>query len=570
MSYDKTILRILPVIIVLNLMIFSAYVTYKVSIGIEAFMYLLPALLVLDFLLILAFGFLSFKDIKKQFNNINRNAWILLTLVMLLGLGLRMVLVPQTHRIYFDEDIYEDIGNSIATEGRTILCNYGTPEKCEEGILNKEPTGYPVLLAIVYFIFGTSETVTFALSMVVAVLSIFLVFLLTYLLFENERVALYASLLFALFPSHMVWSASVGVELYSIFFILLTLVLFMVYLKTENLRILMFSVTLLVFAVQVRHENGLFIPLFGVMFLLFGKNQLRNLANYKFWIPWLVLLLLLAPHLSHMLYANKTDTWGAPEGKRFGLEYAERQFTENAGFFYDNSKHPWIFAAFALIGIIYSFKDRKKALASLLLWFVPFFILFLFFYAGGVNSGGIGHRFSLNYATPILILGGYGLFVVESLLKKFVRYEAFVVLILVATCLVSLYPLEGFITVPDHQAFRARENHDFAYLMRDKIDDSCYILSHNPSMYLVMGKNSLQTWYGQNNEVMKRIFNKTDCVIFEDGFWCLYEPYRNSVCKNMHDKYQLTEIARWNIRGYTFERGMNESFAFYRVANPFL
>jgi hypothetical protein len=98
----------------------------------------------------------------------------------------------------------------------------------------------------------------------------------------------------------------------------------------------------------------------------------------------------------------------------------------------------------------------------------------------------------------------------------------------------------------------ARVYHDFAVSTAEKLDNDCYILTHVPSIYLVLGKNSLQTWFGQNKTVMGEIFNKTDCVMFDEGFWCTLEPYKSSVCKYMHDDYNLTVYAKTSAEGHEF------------------
>jgi len=113
------------------------------------------------------------------------------------------------------------------------------------------------------------------------------------------------------------------------------------------------------------------------------------------------------------------------------------------------------------------------------------------------------------------------------------------------------------------EANQARIYHDFAVEEASKLDDECYILTHTPSIFLIMNKGSLQTWYGSNSRVMKELFNRTDCVIFDDNFWCNLEPYKTSVCKHMFDNYDLTLISS--------VKSMDEShtYSLYRLSNPY-
>jgi len=113
--------------------------------------------------------------------------------------------------------------------------------------------------------------------------------------------------------------------------------------------------------------------------------------------------------------------------------------------------------------------------------------------------------------------------------------------------------LSSIITPYDIGRFSgARVYHDFAVATAETLDNNCYILTHVPSVYLVMGKNSLQTWFGENKTVMGKIFNETDCVMFDEGFWCTLEPYKSSVCKYMHDNYDLTVYAKTIAEGHEF------------------
>ena len=95
-------------------------------------------------------GILSVRHVKKLFI-IDRRVWILVVLIFVLGTYLRVSVAPNTHRLYYDEDIYLNIGQNIAKEGRTILCNYGNRQKCVEGIYNKQPNGYPFLMSFIFF-----------------------------------------------------------------------------------------------------------------------------------------------------------------------------------------------------------------------------------------------------------------------------------------------------------------------------------------------------------------------------------------------------------------------------------
>jgi len=556
----STIVKILPFILIINLFLIFGYVIVNpktIGIGVNKLMIIQPIFFAINFVLILIFGLFNFHNFKKQFSGIRKQTWVYLFLIILFGFCLREFVVPHTHRIFFDEDLYLGIANSIATEGINILCNYGTPTKCIEGILNKDPSGYPFFIAIFYKIFGSSQLLAYQISVMVGTISILLIFVITYLLFKNQEISLYSTLLLSLIPVHIIWSGSTATELVFLFFSLLTIISFLLYLRTDKYATLLLGITLLAYTIQIRPEGLALILLIGFMFLLFEKNLLGKLKNYRFWVPWLILFMLITPH-AIQLYMNKEGDWGAPSGKKFGLEYATTNFNDNLGFWFNNEMHPVLFTIFTLVGIFYLSKTNKKILFFNAIWFLLFFTIFMFFYAGGVKNGGIGTRFVNIYCVPIIILGGYGLYEFRLLTK--ITNKKIISLILVSLILISFYFFIPFIQTPDKQAEYARDMHNFVMLNMDKIDNSCYVLTHNPSIFLVAGKNSLQTWFGQNKKVMDKIFSETDCVLWLEGAWCLFEPHKSGVCKNMHDNYNLTVFAR-----YVREENPEQVFTIYNV-----
>lgn len=553
------------------------------SIGQNELINIEPIFFSIAFVLISVLLILNLKEFKKQFSEIRKETWILLLLILLLGFYLRGFVVPHTHRIFFDEDLYSGIANSMATEGRNILCNYGTPTHCMEGILNKDPSGWPFFISVFYRIFGSGESLAFHISTAIGTLSILLVFLIVFSLFKNykdkrnEEIALFAALLFSLTPAHIIWSGSVATEVPFAFFSLMTILAYLLYFKNEKFRSHLLGASLLAFTVQIRPEGFLFIAVIIFTFLLFEKNWSKKLTNFRFWIPWVLFFLFITPHLIH-IYINREGEWGAPSGKKFGFEYAINDqclkgnlntcialsnLPKNSLFWFSGIMHPAFFPLSAIIGFLYllSEREKQKILLFNIFWFLLFFILFILFYAGGVDNGGIGFRFVNIYFVPTVILGGYGAFVLTKLLIKLVKNKFITLFILLTIILISFYFTLPFILVPDKQAQYARDMHDILVMPNmDSIPENCYVLNHNPSIFLVEGKNSLQTWFGQNDGVMNDVFARTDCVMFLEGAWCLFPPHKDTVCKTMHDKYKLEIFAR-HIR----KENSEQVFTIYRV-----
>ena len=656
---ENILIRILPSILSILFILILGYIVMNhklFSVDENELMTLEPIFFSIAFILILISLVLGFNEFKRYFGGIRKETWMFLISIVILGFCLRQFVVPHTHRIFFDEDLYSGIANSIATEGRNILCNYGTPTKCTEGILNKDPSGWPFFLSIFYRIFGSSESLAFSISTSIGTLSILLVFLVSYLLFKNkdkrdEEIALFAALLFALTPAHIIWSGSIATEVPFAFFSLMTILAYLLYFKGGKFYSHLLAASLLAFTVQIRPEGVIFIFPIIFAFLLFERGLLKKLTDYRFWIPWVLFFLLITPHLIHMYIKGQQETWGAPNGKRLGLEYIPHNLSVNTMFWFTGDLHPVFFTILSLIGLFYLLPKGRKIFLFNLVWFLTFFTLFVLFYAGGVDNGGIGFRFINIYFMPVVIIGGYGAFVLGRLLTKFFNgvfkgilfilnwllkslenptinisynslkiikkiFSIFASLMVISSVFISflffsdipytqftegiiwLFDLKPesslykelkkapfhppmkpyimnisnskvllsknirFILVPDKQAQYARDMHDLLVMPNmDSIPENCYVLTHNPSIFLVEGRNSLQTWFGLDDRVMNDVFEKTDCVMWLEGAWCAVDPrFKKGICKSMHDKYKLTIFAR-HVR----KENPKQVFTIYRV-----
>ena len=77
--------------------------------------------------------------------------------------ALTLFVAPRTNRIYYDEQIYQSIGQNLADLRLAQMCNDGTVEygrlQCFSGEYNKQPYAYPHLLSLVYRVFGVRPAI---------------------------------------------------------------------------------------------------------------------------------------------------------------------------------------------------------------------------------------------------------------------------------------------------------------------------------------------------------------------------------------------------------------------------
>ena len=568
-SIAETFIRLLPLILILNFFVIIIYyfIQTKTKPLQESLIKIEPIFLGVNFSLIIISLLLNLKDLKKTLKPIKKFSWIFLLIIFLLGFVLRMFVAPHTHRVFFDEDIYLDIGKQILTEGKGCLCNYGDRKGCYDCVLMKWPNGYPFTLTVAYMFFGISEDVAFNLTVLLGSLSIILIFLIGYLLTKKEEIGLFSALLFALIPVHIMWSGTTASEPVFVFYTLLAVFALSLALQSNTWKSNLFAMSSLAFTCQIKAESGIVLALTVVFMLLLDKKLRIRINNHKFLTSLIILLVLITPYIVHMIHSARTDPWGA-KGKKFGLEFAKKNIPTNAWFWimgYETIEHPILFTIFAIIGLIFTIVTQRKVALVLGFWFLMFFFVYAFFYAGSVRYG-TDVRYSLSGYPPLILLAGFGLYFLYQALGKATKMYGLMFLVLFAIILISFYFYLPSVSTPAEEimeANQARTYHDFVVREASKFDKDCYILTHTPSIFLIMDLGSLQTWYGQNSVKMRELFEKTDCVIFDDNYWCNLEPYKSSVCKHMFDAYELTLLSLAEV-----DEGRH-IYALYRVSNPY-
>ena len=551
MTIKEKFFNILPLLIIANLF---ALIFYKIKPS-EDFLYrYIPLMMLINLALIIVGFFLSIKYLKAQFKSIRKFTWGVIILITVIAFYYRGFVAPMTHRLYFDEDIYLNIAQNIADDGMAELCNRGIPGRCTEGVLNKQPNALPVILSLLFRISGTDERIASLFMIGMSSLSVFLLFLSAYLFFRNEIIALFSALLLALNPISILWAPTITGESVFVFFSIITLMGLGAYQEQRNTPTLIFFLSALAFSVQTRPEAALL----AVPFLIFLLTEKVKKMHIYCAIIFLVLISPYVFQINHF----KNESWGAPEGNKFGTKYILNNLNVNGSFFFANNRFPVLFTIMALFGIGYSiYKTEYLRLASMILWFTLFFGIYLMFYAGSFDYG-VDVRFSQTLILPMFILGGVGGFFLSELASRIIKWKSISVAIIFLLILFSFLPFTEYVSAVTQEAWDARADHDFSMNSTKSLGSNCTIFTHVPSMFLVNGNNALQTWYHSNPRVIDDIFINSDCILFHEGYWCVnYIPYRDTVCKELKETFNLEVFNRINVKDkvYTIYRMRRKS-----------
>ena len=198
----------------------------------------------------------------------------------LLAFALSAGVAPRTSRIYFDEQIYQHIGQNLSDLRLAQMCNDGSVEygilRCALGEYNKQPYGYPHALSVLYRAFGVHERIAFWFNNLCAAALVVIVFWATYLLFGDPRAAAFAALVAAFVPEQLRWSNTAAVEpsaALACAFAFMTVVHFVRAGSSVSLVLAMVAAAV---AAQFRAESLLIIPLVGFVIWIIVANDLSK------------------------------------------------------------------------------------------------------------------------------------------------------------------------------------------------------------------------------------------------------------------------------------------------------
>lgn len=440
------------------------------------------------FLLVIAF-ILNFKHLKEILAGIERKSLIFLLSISVIGISAASFIAPRVHKIYYDEDIYNNIGQCIAHGRQAVVCNEGHYENNELSIIsaeyNKQPPAFPYLISIVFRIFGTNEFFIFILNNLIYGLMAVVIFLIAYLLFNDVFAGLFASLCYILIPVNLHWFNTCAAEPSTSFFAALTILSCLIYIRNKKPVSLFLFTTAAAFSFSFRPESFLIVSVVGLIFLLKDLGILKRKEFYMF----AILLIILSSGIVIHTQAMKNESWGA-SGPKFSIDYFADNFYTNSIYYFNNKTFPLLFSILAVIGLLfYQLKKTIKEKTILLGWFLVFWGIFLFFYAGSYKFGQ-DIRFSLLSYAPIAIFAGLGVSFIKSLLEDKIKPIVIILILLIVFNFTWFLP---FVRAEGDEAWEARNGHKHAVEFAKLMPENSIIFTHTPNVFLLNKKSAVQT-----------------------------------------------------------------------------
>jgi len=397
--------------------------------------------------------------------------------------------VPHIPQVFNDEYNYKNAAENLAESQQLSLCLSQINNKCEDYVFTYWPPGHSFLAS--FFILLLGKKLVFYLTSIMGVLSVVLIFFFTYLLFKKEIVSLISSLILATFPLHLKFSGNFSSEIYSSFFLMMSISFLFVYLREKSFRVASLVLITLLFSLQFRFENIFFL----IVFVLFWVLHFQLLIfSKKFFLPlfFIFTIFLLPIFLNFFIHGIHHDV-----PKRLLLETAFPRFfntfLSNSFFFFGYEYFFNILILFSILGAVWGFQREKKITILFLSWIIIFFLFYSFY--GGNFFIGSQSRFLINFIIPIIILSGLGFYYVCNLFSNR-NLKRVLYFIIIFYFLILPFVNYSFI----NKKTINQEEHYFLLSLRNKISSNCLIFSEHPTVII--------TTLHQDSTNMNKLYEK--------------------------------------------------------------
>ena len=466
-------------------------------------------------------------------------------------------LAPKTYRIFFDEHIYMQIGQTIAHTGRAEGANYARAEfgqlEMYDAWVNKQPNGLPYLLSWVYRIAGVSTDAAHVLNrLLIGITSMALYLALSLVPWRLPIGAgLAAAGCFMFVPLVPWWGHTVAVEPGAAATTALAFLAACIHAQLRDRESAqgvpasgLFLAATTAFAVYFRPESMLVFPL--VALVLWSTDD-RFIEDLSAWAALALAVALACPNVLH-LWSMHTEDWGATDGRRFAVDFIAKNLHSNGGYFFNSTWFPLSGAMLALAGIGWLLIRNRTAGFALGVWFALSWGTFILFYAGGYHYGA-SSRYAIVSCAPLAVFMGIGLTSVGGALRRFpvALYG------LAAVLVVNWTSAMHFVPTLSREAAEALEDANFVARTAPTLPQGSLVLTPDPCMWLLEGVNATQFFTIEHmvHEEMRELMNQYPGGIYVHwSYWHNAEPSTADYTAKLLAETSAVTVVRFTTQAY--------------------
>jgi hypothetical protein len=478
--------------------------------------------------------------------------------VVALAALLAGVVAPLTNRIYYDEQIYQGVAQNLSDLRLAQMCNDGTVEyghlQCWRGEYNKQPNGFPYLVSLVYRLLGVDYWTAPRVNVASAALLAGVVFLLAATVFQDVRVGLLAGLIAALVPEHLRWSHTAAAEPAAAVAGTFAVLAAAHFVRSRTTIALAWTVVATAFAMQFKTESIVLALVVAAVIVVWAPAELRQ---RRFWEWALVGAVLSAPLVAHLI-AVRNEGWGAT-GPKWSLQFVAANLQTNGRFYLADPRFPALYTALALVALA-AWRDRRATLVTFG-YFCLFFGMYLAFYAGSYNYGA-DVRFALMTFPPLTMLAGAGAVVLAGGLERLGIRSGRAELLVAGAVVFQFLGYTPWVRAVGEEAWAARADISFSERVAAKLPPNSIVLTHNPSVFQVMGHSAAQLSLATEPNYVKDVLipRYRGGVFLHWNFWCnVSDPVQQEFCTSALGRFPHALVEEYRERDYRY--------AFYRLGD---
>ncbi len=539
------------------------------------------------------------KDLCKTLRGrVTKRSLIALLFILIFFVSFLAMFVHPAEQLYFDENIYQGIALNILKHGNALWCQYGSAylNQCGASAVYHDPVEWSFYIAMAFGVFGIGTATAYGMQLLIGTLLVVFTFLLGSVM-KGEKTGVLAALAMSVMPELIIWSRAQAVpDLALASFATLAFFFFVVFMENKKSSTLLPFLFSLGIAVYIRTEGALLVPLFAILYFIYGDSSIRK--NFGSSIRWLkelinkdelsllyILLfaILLVPQAYYISGQLSNPQFGQGKSGLFSLTSFETNAPINVNYLfgafdtkgYYPAAFPVEITLLAAIGtavaIATSINERKNkaVVLALGLWFLTYFFFYSFFYAGAATYG-VDSRMMLQLHPQLVILAAIGIVEISGLLammgsrvakrrrnRSFLnKRNALIALPYAAFFIVIFFIFAQFfpiVTMPPSSAPQQSvilPASNFINSNYSAVPSNCLVFSFTPDMWYENGRSSAQIGYLQSDSSNFTNFTKSyRCFVLDYGYWCLVPPYDNTTCPTYLKSYNTSILATRSISG---------------------
>src|SRR3989339_726941 len=477
------------------------------------------------------------------------NFCLLCFLILILAVILRILIPHRQYPLIYDETFYFQA--AVDMFRFDVLLGYS------------KSIAWPFVLSLIFKFFTPSNNVVFNTSIFFAAITVFPLFFLTNLFFNEKRFAMLSALLFVLLPYNIFWSATGETETTSLFFSVLALMFSFIYFKYREKSLLWLSIIGLALSVQFRPENiGLFVIFFMFELFFYKKDIFKLLKNFL-GLSILYFVLIIPNLLTVILHYQRHIERQNYAPRNWNFVTSINNFLTYTSNLFNGILIPYFWSFLLILGFIYLFRINKKFFIFISCWFFYMIFFYFIFWMDApmvINNTYpdylVAHGF-YNIYPPLVIFISGGLFFILNLIKRYIYnyfYRLFFIFLLFNFVLISVVPFYFLLNEKN------KENNIVARYLETKIMDELH-KDIPDECILVMPMERIGVFASKINKISLNSFlnsldnyENSDCILFLDDHVCDQEFLS---CQKIKYKF--------NMHPYKVYKLGNKEFTVYKI-----